>query len=71
MFLSPTAVNVLNDLGLDIIFFENLIRPIFKKYSNAALVTANQIKDLRIEKNPLLKKLFSNANLFKSFYFNR
>ena len=65
--LSPTAVNVLNDLGLDIIFFENLIRPIFKKYSNAALVTANQIKDLRIEKNPLLKKLFSNANLFKSF----
>ena len=65
--LSPTAVNVLNDLGLDIIFFENLIRPIFKKYLNAALVTANQIKDLRIEKNPLLKKLFSNANLFKSF----
>lgn len=65
--LSPTAVNVLNGLGLDTIFFENLIRPIFKKYSNTALVTANQIKDLRIEKNPLLKKLFSNANLFKSF----
>ena len=65
--LSPTAVNVLNGLGLDTIFFENLIRPIFKKYSNAALVTANQIKDLRIEKNPLLNKLFRNANLFKSF----
>ena len=65
--LVSNAENVLNDLGLDTIFFENLIRPIFKKYSNAALVTANQIKDLRIEKNPLLNKLFRNANLFKSF----
>ena len=49
------------------IFFENLIRPIFKKYSNAAMVTANHIKDLRVEKNPLLQKLFKNANMFKSF----
>ena len=65
--LVSNAENVLNGLGLDTIFFENLIRPIFKKYSNAALVTANQIKDLRIEKNPLLNKLFRNANLFKSF----
>lgn len=62
-----TKNNVLNEEGLETIFFENLIRPIFKKYSNAALVTANHIKDLRIEKNPLLKKLFNNTNMFKSF----
>lgn len=62
-----TKNNVLNEEGLETIFFENLIRPIFKKYSNAALVTANHIKDLRIEKNPLLKKLFNNANMFKAF----
>ena len=62
-----TKNNILNEEGMETIFFENLIRPIFKKYSNAALVTANHIKDLRIEKNPLLKKLFNNANMFKSF----
>ena len=62
-----TKNNILNEEGMETIFFENLIRPIFKKYSNAAMVTANHIKDLRIEKNPLLKKLFNNANMFKSF----
>ena len=62
-----TKNNVLNEEGMEIIFFENLIRPIFKKYSNAAMVTANHIKDLRVEKNPLLQKLFKNANMFKSF----
>jgi len=31
------------------------------------MVTANHIKDLRVEKNPLLQKLFKNANMFKSF----
>ena len=62
-----TKNNILNEEGMETIFFENLIRPIFKKYSNAALVTANHIKDLRVEKNPLLQKLFKNANMFKSF----
>ena len=62
-----TKNNILNEEGMEIIFFENLIRPIFKKYSNAAMVTANHIKDLRVEKNPLLQKLFKNANMFKSF----
>ena len=65
--LLRTNTNVLNSNRMEEIFFENLIRPIFKKYSNAAMVTANHIKDLRIEKNPLLKKLFNNANMFKSF----
>ena len=62
-----TKNNILNEEGMEIIFFENLIRPIFKKYSNVAMVTANHIKDLRVEKNPLLQKLFKNANMFKSF----
>lgn len=65
--LLRTNPNTLNSNRMEEIFFENLIRPIFKKYSNAAMVTANHIKDLRVEKNPLLQKLFKNANMFKSF----
>lgn len=65
--LLRTNTNVLNSNRMEEIFFENLIRPIFKKYSNAAMVTANHIKDLRVEKNPLLQKLFKNTNMFKTF----
>lgn len=65
--LLRTNPNTLNSNRMEEIFFENLIRPIFKKYSNAAMVIANHIKDLRVEKNPLLQKLFKNANMFKSF----
>jgi hypothetical protein len=37
--LLRTNTNVLNSNRMEEIFFENLIRPIFKKYSNAAMVT--------------------------------
>lgn len=47
--------------------FDEIINPVFKKYTNTKINEASKVKDLRIQKNPLLKRLFSNDNIFKSF----
>ena len=60
----------LSYVNLSNVFFEDIMKPVFKKYSNVSINEATRIKDLRAEKNPLLRKILNNEDLFKSFVLN-
>ena len=60
----------LSYVNLSNAFFDDIMKPVFKKYSNASINDASRIKDLRAEKNPLLRKILNNEDLFKSFVLN-
>lgn len=52
------------------IFFNAIFKPVFRKYSNKSISEASRIKDLRAEKNPVLRKILNDEDLFKSFVIN-
>lgn len=58
------------ELKMEKMLFDYIFIPVFKKYSNPTIMEAQRIKNLRTEKNPLLRKLLSDTGLFKAFIIN-
>ena len=46
---------------------KTILLPIFIKYSNQSVSNASQIKDMKTNNNPLIKRLLSDKNSFKAF----
>ena len=46
---------------------KSVFLPIFIKYTNLAVSKSSQIKDLKVNNNPLIKRLLQNQNSFKAF----
>ena len=60
-----------NEFKIEKILINYVFTPIFKKYSNPIIMEAQRIKNLRTEKNPLLRKLLSDTGIFKAFIINQ
>lgn len=59
-----------NDFKFESIILNTIFIPVFKKYGNSTIMEAQRIKNLRTEKNPLIRKLLSDTGLFKAFIIN-
>ena len=49
---------------------KNIFIPIFTKYTNKAISDSNQLKDIRSENNPVLRKILGSRDLFKAYLLN-
>lgn len=63
-------VNGIGDQALREALVKTVFLPIFTKYTNLAVSKSSQIKDLKVNNNPLIKKLLQNQNSFKAFILN-
>ena len=62
--------DISDNINADIIIdnlISNIFTPVFIKYTNKAISESNQLKDLKSENNPLLRKILSEKNLFKAY----
>ncbi len=60
-------VGGLNSDDLRKALVKSVFLPIFIKYTNLAVSKSSQIKDLKVNNNPLIKRLLQNQNSFKAF----
>lgn len=61
---------LINYISIDTIkknLITNIFTPVFIKYSNKAISESNQLKDLKSDNNPLLKRILNEKNLFKAY----
>lgn len=63
-------VNGIGDQALRDALVKSVFLPIFIKYTNLAVSKSSQIKDLKVNNNPLIKRLLQNQNSFKAFILN-
>ena len=74
-FLDNTTLNAvlqykvpgINEQGIKEALIKTVFLPIFIKYTNLAVSKSSQIKDLKVNNNPLIKRLLQNKNSFKAF----
>ena len=62
---------IINGVSLKSLILNYIFVPIFTKYSNKSISDSNQLKDLKSNNNPLLRKILSDKSLFKAYILNK
>ena len=62
---------IINVDSLKNLIINYILVPIFTKYSNKSISESNQLKDLKSNNNPLLRKILSEKSLFKAYILNK
>ena len=68
--LKSNILNTINENTIKDLLIKNIFTPIFTKYTNRAISDSNQIKDIKSENNPVLKRILSSKDLFKAYLLN-